>query len=165
LNHLRKIAQAHFSLPERCVLLAGGHLQQTGASMAKRREFDVTMLQTVRLDELRKRLAESGYFIFSVSRRFRRQRHDFLAVNKDNRNEFFIVRPEQKGGVSITPYGPVQQPRKVADILEDMRSAALYVHWLPQFLPNRTNLRLEHFFTEQGERKYRRLMQKQTPAG
>ena len=133
--------------------------------MKRQKAFNVTARQMIKLNKLRARLAESGYFICIVARRFRRQKHDFLAVNKSNRNEFFVVRPKRDGSVTIAPNGQPHRPHAVAGIIEDMRSSALFVRWLPQIFSKRTNLRLEHFLTERGELEYRRLTQKQTPAG
>lgn len=127
--------------------------------------FNLTRRQREKVAELRLRLGELGYFIFAIARRLRKHRHDFLAVHKNNPATFFLVRPTRYRSVTIQPYGPTRQPHAVAKLVEHVRSIRLLVHWVEQIPLNQKNLRLEHFLTEVGEREYRRLSEKQNPAG
>lgn len=115
-------------------------------------------VQAIQIGELRERLGESGYFIFPIARRFRTHKQDFLAMRRERPREFLIVKPKNKGFISLKPYCLKSQHQDIAAIVDEFKAAGCLVRWLAQLSLQRSNLRLEHFLTEPGKREYARLM-------
>lgn len=81
----------------------------------------VTAQQRATLGKVKRELAESGYYIYPVAPFFRRNKHDFVAAQKDHPREFVVVRPTPKGLVSVVPFvmrALYYKPQKIVSSLQ-----------------------------------------------
>jgi len=94
---------------------------------------------------LRAHLGAGGYNVFRLSMHHRTTRHDFVAVHKDNVNNFVVVRALRMP-VQALPFGLVSNTLPARHIIERMRCQDKPVARIgPQIDLRRMNLRLEHF--------------------
>jgi hypothetical protein len=82
------------------------------------------------VERLRICLAEKGYAIFPIAKEHRRHHLDFIAVLKDPPMNFLIVRPTEKGRVSVTPFGPRSQYRYADQaVIQARRGIDIVIAW------------------------------------
>lgn len=62
-----------------------------------------TATQRLALQQLQKRLAERGYWIFPVAREFRRHSLDFIAIPKDEPWRLLLVSSQRNGSLQARP--------------------------------------------------------------
>ncbi len=94
---------------------------------------------------LRGHLGAGGYNIFRLSMRHRTTQHDFVAVHKDNVNNFVVVRACRMPAQALT-FGLVSNTTPARHIIESLHYQGKPVARIgPQIDLRRMNLRLEHF--------------------
>lgn len=87
------------------------------------------------MERLRKCLAEKGYAVFPIAKEHRRHSLDFIAVLKDPPMNFLVVRPTERGRISVTPFGPRTQYYYAEQaILRARMGTGVIIAWSPKQL-------------------------------
>ncbi len=107
------------------------------------KNFRVTGAQKRTMKRLKALLAEAeGCSIFSVAKRFRRKKIDFLAMPRGRgpypERSFVRVRPTRRGRISVQGFGTEHQYVHVKDVLKKFRKlprVEVRVYWHYRQLP------------------------------
>jgi hypothetical protein len=90
-------------------------------------------------------LASGGYYVFSLSKRWRTTPYDFVAVHTRNCNSFLVVRARRLP-VQALPFCMAGSTLPAGHIIRDLKYGGAPVARIgPQIDLRRMNLRLAHF--------------------
>lgn len=107
--------------------------------------------------KLRRRLAEKGFYIFGLSKRWRQTRADFAAIDKEKEVACFLVH----AGRGITYIRPFNwRHAAVVLTIDELALEGFSIEWLPQVPLRERTLAPEDILSQRGRREYLGLFKK-----
>jgi len=116
-----------------------------------------TKAQRDALQTLRAGFAEQGYYIFPVSKWYRENRFEFIAVPKSRPQFFLLARPMKSGVIGIHSFVGGNNATSVVDFLQS--KVGVRLAWQDKPLKPRRRVRAwDDFLSPQSKNEYARLI-------